>query len=81
MFAFVIMDNHIHLIWQGTALHSLKHTQLSFMKYTAQQLKFDLEKNHVKVLDSFLVEAKDRKYQFWERNALAVDIIPIVIIK
>jgi REP element-mobilizing transposase RayT len=75
IYGFVIMENHIHLIWQGTELYSLKHTQLSFMKYTAQQIKFDLEKYHPEVLTYFMVEAKDRKHQFWERNALSVDIM------
>ena len=27
------------------------------------------------MLTYFTVEAKDRKYQFWERNALSVDIM------
>ena len=75
IYGFVIMENHIHIIWQGTTLYSLKHTQLSFMKYTAQQIKFDLEKYHPDVLPYFIVEAKDRKYQFWERNALSIDIM------
>jgi REP element-mobilizing transposase RayT len=75
IFGFVIMDNHIHLIWQGTDLYSLKHTQLSFMKFTAQQIKFDLEKHHPDELYQFYVEAKDRKIQIWERNALCVDIM------
>lgn len=75
IYGFVIMDNHIHLIWQGTDMYSLKHTQLSFMKYTAQQIKFDLQENHPMVLSNFYVEAKDRKFQFWERNALAIDIM------
>ena len=30
VFGFVIMSNHIHLIWQGTKMNSLKHMQLSF---------------------------------------------------
>ncbi len=75
IYGFVIMDNHIHLIWQGTDMYSLKHTQLSFMKFTAQQIKFDLLKNHSEELSKFYVEAKDRKFQFWERNALAIDIM------
>ena len=75
IYGFVIMENHIHLLWQGTQLYSLKYTQLSFMKYTAQQIKFDLEKYHPEVLTYFTVEAKDRKHQFWERNALSVDIM------
>lgn len=45
------------------------------MKYTAQQIKFDLEKHHQDVLPYFIVEAKDRKYQFWKRNALPIDIM------
>lgn len=75
IYGFVIMENHIHIIWQGTTLYSLKHTQLSFMKYTAQQIKFDLEKYHPDVLPYFIIDAKDRKYQFWERNALSIDIM------
>jgi putative transposase len=79
VYGFVLMENHIHLIWQGTELYSLKHTQLSFMKYTAQQIKFDLEKNHPNVLSYFVVDAKDRKYQFWERNALSIDIMSSIV--
>jgi REP element-mobilizing transposase RayT len=75
IYGFVIMSNHIHIIWQGTTLFSLKNTQLSFLKFTAQQIKFDLEKHHPDVLPYFLVETKDRKYQFWERNALSIDIM------
>jgi REP-associated tyrosine transposase len=75
IYGFVIMENHIHLIWQGTDLYSLKHTQLSFMKYTAQQIKFDLEKHHQSVLKHFMVDAKDRTYQIWERNSLSIDIL------
>ena len=75
IYGFVIMDNHIHLIWQGTDLSSLKHSQLSFMKFTAQQIKFDLEKNHSELLSRFYVEAKDRRFQFWKRNALSIDIM------
>ncbi len=71
---YVIMDNHIHLIWSPTKLYSLKHTQLSFMKFTAQKIKRDLEMNHPKVLAEFWVELKDRAYQFWQRNPLCVDL-------
>ena len=69
-----IMDNHIHLIWNPTKLYSLKHTQLSFMKFTAQRIKRDLEINHPNVLAQFLVQLKDRDYQFWQRNPLCVDL-------
>ena len=39
--AFVIMNNHIHLIWQALQGHILKDVQSSFAKHTAKAfLKF-----------------------------------------
>jgi len=74
LYAYVIMDNHIHLIWKPTPLFSLKHTQLSFMKFTAQRIKRDLELNNPEILSKFLVLKRDRKYQFWQRNALGIEL-------
>ena len=70
LYAFVIMSNHIHLIWQALPGKTPEQIQHSFMKFTAQQIKFDLVENHPLVLDKFRVNAKDRLYQFWERNSL-----------
>ena len=44
------------------------------MKFTAQQIKFDLQKTNPALLDEFRVNAKDRTYQFWERNSLSVEL-------
>ena len=74
LFAFVIMDNHLHLIWQMLGGIKQQDVQRDFMKYTAQQIKKDLVKNHPAVLAHFKVDAKDRSYQFWERNALSVEL-------
>jgi putative transposase len=74
LYGFVIMSNHIHLVWQMKAGHLRPHVQRDFLKFTAQQIKFDLVKNHPAVLESFKVAAKDRTYQFWERNPLTVDL-------
>jgi REP element-mobilizing transposase RayT len=74
LYAFVIMDNHIHLIWQMQAGIKPDHVQRDFLKYTAQKIKKDLQANHPKVLEQFKVKAKDRQYQFWERNALSIEL-------
>lgn len=79
--AFVIMDNHIHLIWQMMAGIKPEAVQRDFMKYTAQKIKQDLIKNHPAVLAHFKVDAKDREYQFWERNALSVELNTFEILK
>ncbi|MEO6314577.1 MAG: transposase [Chitinophagaceae bacterium] len=74
VFAFVIMDNHLHLIWQMMVGIPPASVQRDFMKYTAQQIKNDLIKHHPGVLPFFKVNSKDRTYQFWERNALSIEL-------
>jgi putative transposase len=74
MYAFVIMENHLHLIWQMQAGINPRAVQRDFLKYTAQQIKNDLKKNHPKVLAHFKVGAKDRIYQLWERNSLSIEL-------
>ena len=74
LYAFVIMSNHIHLIWQAIQETTPDIIQHSLLSYTAHKIKLDLEKNHPKVLPHFKVSAKDREYQFWERNALGIDL-------
>jgi putative transposase len=71
---FVIMPNHIHLIWQIQDGYEKSKVQQSFLKYTAQQKKFILLKTDVRELAKYKVEASDREYQFWERNPLSIDL-------
>jgi REP element-mobilizing transposase RayT len=74
IYAFVIMSNHLHLIWQVQPVHTLPDVQRDFLKFTAQQIKSDLSVHHPQVMEKFKVKAKDRQYQFWERNPLSVDL-------
>ena len=54
--------------------HSRENVQRDFLKYTSQTIIRDLELKHPKVLKVFAVNAKDRKYQIWQRNPLSVDL-------
>ena len=74
VFAFTIMPNHFHLIWQIKSPHKLADVQRDFLKFTAQQIMKDLEKHHLKVLEKFIVNTIDRKHQIWERNPLTIPI-------
>jgi REP element-mobilizing transposase RayT len=74
LYAFVIMSNHIHLIWQPLAEFTPDDIQHSLMSFTAHKIKNDLQQNHPQVLSHFKVQAKDRDYQFWERNSLGIDL-------
>ena len=44
LYGFVLMPNHIHLIWQIQDKHERARVQQSLLKYTAQQIKLELLK-------------------------------------
>jgi putative transposase len=74
VFGFVIMNNHLHLIWQMLGDHKPDAVQRDFLKYTAQQIKFHLQNINPELLERCKVQAKDRTFQIWKRNALSIDI-------
>jgi len=74
VYGFVIMPNHIHIIWQIQDKHDKSKVQQSFLKYTAQKMKFWLLDTNDKALENYKVKASDREYQFWERNSLSIDL-------
>ena len=74
IYGFVIMDNHIHIIWQLQADRKREDVQRDFLKYTAQQIKKEMLTSNPAQIEELFVNAKDRKYQIWERNPLSVEI-------
>jgi hypothetical protein len=50
------------------------HVQRDFLKYTAQQIKADLKKNQPLDLLNFEVDANDRRYNFWKRRPLSIEL-------
>ena len=81
IYGFVIMPNHIHLILMPLGNKKFKNVQLSFMRFTSQKIKFYLQDRLLERLDNFLVNKKDRKYQIWQRNALATELYSRKIIE
>ncbi len=74
IYGFVIMQNHIHIIWQMQSGMKRENVQRDFLKHTAQKMQEDMMRHKPEGLVDYLVNAKDRKYQFWERNSLSVDL-------
>ena len=74
LYSFVIMSDHIHLIWQMQPLIHPQHVQRDFLKYTAQKIKLDLQKNNPALLEEFRSDANDRTCQFWKRRALSIEL-------
>jgi putative transposase len=74
VFAFVVMNNHLHMIWQMLGDHKREDVQRDFLKFTGQQILKVLRNLNSSLLGELLVEAKDRRYQVWERNALSIPL-------
>jgi putative transposase len=74
IYGFVVMPNHIHIIWQVQDKHEKVRVQQSFLKYTAQQIKLTLISSGSKEAEDYKVKARDRQYQFWKRNPLSIDL-------
>ena len=74
LYSFVIMSDHIHLIWQMQPLIHPQHVRRDFLKYTAQKIKLDLQKNNPALLENYRSDANDRTYQFWKRKALSIEL-------
>jgi putative transposase len=72
--AFVIMDNHIHVVWQAVHPFQQEQVQRNFLKYTANTIINDLKNKNSALLDQLHVGQQNRTYQVWKRNALAVDL-------
>ena len=73
VFAFTIMPNHIHLIWRINALNGKETAQGSFIKFTAHEFK-KLLKDDWETLEKFAVTAPNKKYEFWQRDSLAIHL-------
>jgi putative transposase len=72
VYGFVIMNNHVHIIWQAKGSHKIKDIQNSFIKHTSKQLKQQAEKDNL--IEDFEVNKPDRKYNFWKRDSLSIEL-------
>ena len=72
VYAFVIMPNHIHLIWQQNKLNGKETPQGSFLKYTAHEFLKTLKIQGQSYL--YEVKAANKKHEIWQRDSLSVEI-------
>ncbi|MDF3076957.1 MAG: hypothetical protein K0S09_846 [Sphingobacteriaceae bacterium] len=68
IYAYVIMPNHVHILWRKQNEWLDKSVQQQFLKYTAQQIKFNLIANFPHQLNNYRSTQADRLYHFWERR-------------
>ena len=73
--AYVIMPNHIHIIWRIQNEFQLEDVQRDFLKFTAKSIIEKTKSEHGEAaLESLYVGLKDRKFQVWKRNSMSIDL-------
>ena len=72
VYAFVIMPNHVHLIWEQLKKNGKETPQGSFLKYTALQFLKKLKMDGLSTL--YEVNASNKKHEIWQRDSLSIEI-------
>ena len=74
VYGYVIMPNHLHLLWNQLKMNGKEFPKNSFEKFTSHAFKKKLQKENPEELKKFSVDASDRNYNFWQRDPLAISI-------
>ena len=72
---FVIMPNHIHLLWQPLQEHTEENNESAFLSFTAHQFKKHLKSRNPILLNEYLSTQNDREYHFWERRSRTIETL------
>ncbi len=72
VYGFVIMPNHIHLIWRMKALNGKETAHGSFLKWTAHEFQKLIADDGDYDINTFRVNATNKKHEFWQRDSLAI---------
>ena len=72
VYGFVLMPNHVHIIWQQNRLNGKETPQSSFLKYTAHEFLKKLKVSGQSGL--YEVNATNKKHEIWQRDSLSVEI-------
>ncbi|MFM9945136.1 MAG: transposase [Bacteroidia bacterium] len=74
LYGYVIMSNHIHLLWSMLKMNGKETSSGSLSIFTAHEFRKYLIQTDLERLKTFASTKIDRKYQFWKRDPLAIPI-------
>ena len=66
VYGFVIMPNHIHVVWEMLKPNGKEIPSASFMKFTAHAFEKHIGNTNIADLKNYSTNADDRKYNFWQ---------------
>ncbi|HBK89160.1 MAG TPA: transposase [Cytophagales bacterium] len=74
VYGFVIMSNHIHLVWQIIGDRSLAQVQRDFLRYTSQRILQLYRNINSPMYDELVIAANDRMRTVWQRRSFSRSI-------
>ena len=75
VYAFVVMPDHLHFIWQLLEMNGKEKPHDSFLKFTAHSFKKYLQINNPQLLKLYAVDATNKEYEFWQRDSLPFELL------
>ncbi|RZL69784.1 MAG: transposase [Pedobacter sp.] len=72
IYAFVLMPNHLHIIWKMVQMNGKEMPHASFNKFTSHRIFEDMKAGAKSNLLNFEVNDEERKLRLWQRDPLAI---------
>jgi len=74
LFGFVIMPNHMHLIWRLIAMNGKESPASSLLKFTSHSFEKKILLDYKNDLMPFKVHSRNKMFEFWQRDSLAIPL-------
>jgi putative transposase len=72
IYGFVIMPNHLHIVWEMVEKNGKEMPYASFNKFTSHQFLETLRVKNASSLSGYSENDLERKHRFWQRDPLAI---------
>ncbi len=72
VYAFVIMPNHLHVVWEMHETNGKEMPHASFNKFTSHRIAGEMKTQNPDWCPYFQVDEPDRKIRIWQRDPLAI---------
>jgi putative transposase len=74
VYGFVIMPNHLRLIWKMNEGHKLNDVQRDFLKFTEQMVQFKLLRSKGSIDPKLFFSGGDANTRVWKRKGTSVSL-------
>ena len=74
VYGFVIMPNHIHLIWQMNEGVKWRDVQRDFFEHTEESIKFKMLGSNRAIDPVFKPNIEGNQIRIWDRNGLSIQL-------